>query len=118
MLAQDDLLRGIPPHKADILRHVTVDSTCLFSIVSMTVRFSEGLYTILWRWFLVQFSTLCLSYTPIICYPEGPIQVDAYSMKHLIILETDMTLEDLLPFIRQLSLRFAFSGTRTILTGD
>lgn len=64
---------------------------------------------ILWRGFSVHFSALCVSYTPMICYPGGllrvKIQVDAYLMDYVVVtLETDMTLEYLLPFIRRLPL--------------
>lgn len=45
-LAQDDCLRGNSPHKADVLQHVTLISTCLFSILSMTIRCTRTIYNI------------------------------------------------------------------------
>ena len=53
-----------------------------------------------------------------ICYPEGllrvKIQVDAYLMDYVVVtLETDMTLEYLLPFIWRPSLRVALLGQKS-----
>ena len=43
---QDDFHRGNSPYKADVLQHVTLISTCLVSILSISIRCIRTIYNI------------------------------------------------------------------------